>query len=104
MRIQFDAFRAKLPLPATDVWPEGVWDIEAFRQGDMSCVLFAPRGADYQTSHRQDELYVVLRGNGILSIEEAPLPFQEGDLLFVPAGKNHRFSEFSADLATWAIF
>ena len=37
----------KLPLPATDKWPEGVFDIEAFQHGSMSLILFAPEGKDY---------------------------------------------------------
>ena len=50
---------AKLPLPATEKWRDGVWDVEAFAHGTMSTILFAPRGTDYQTAHQQDELYFV---------------------------------------------
>jgi mannose-6-phosphate isomerase-like protein (cupin superfamily) len=104
MKIPISEFRKKLPLPATDTWPDGVWDIEAFSHGTMSVVLFAPQGRDYQTSHRQEELYVVLKGSGILVVEEARHEFSEGDVLFVPAEKSHHFEDFSTDLVTWAIF
>ena len=104
MRIELNALQSKLPLPATSRWPEGVWDIEAFRHGSMSVILFSPHGADYQTSHEQDELYVVLTGSGVLLIDEAPCVFSAGDVLFVPAGKIHRFVQFTPDLVTWAIF
>jgi mannose-6-phosphate isomerase-like protein (cupin superfamily) len=30
--------------------------------------------------------------------------FQQGDILFVPAGSVHRFINFTADFATWVIF
>ena len=30
--------------------------------------------------------------------------FGPGDLLFVPAGVEHRFEEFSDDLAVWVVF
>lgn len=104
MRIPIEDAFAKLPLPATARWPEGVWDTEAFAHGSMSLLLFTPRGKDYQTSHTQDELYIVMQGNGTLWVEGARTPFVTGDVLFVPATKRHRFEEFSDDLMTWAIF
>lgn len=104
MRISLADALSKLPLPATERWPEGVWDIEAFAQGSTSVILFTPRGKDYQTSHRQDELYIVLEGRGVLLVEETRYPFETGDVLFVPANKVHRFEEFSQDLTTWAVF
>jgi mannose-6-phosphate isomerase-like protein (cupin superfamily) len=104
MRIQLSDALSKLPLPATASWPEGVWDVAAFSRGTMSAILFTPRGKDYQSSHRQDELYVVLKGNGVLIVEDERHPFESGDLLFVPANRLHRFEEFSPDLVTWAVF
>lgn len=93
-----------LPLPATPAWPEGVWDKTVFEHGTMSVIVFTPRGHDYQTSHEQDEIYVVVQGSGSLLIEETSFRFAAGDVLFVPARKQHRFVDFSQDLVTWAIF
>jgi len=104
MRISLADTLSKLPLPATDRWPESVWDVEALAHGSMSVVLFAPRGRDYQSSHTQDELYIVLKGSGVLLVEDKPHPFVAGDLLFVPANNVHRFEQFSEDLVTWAVF
>ena len=104
MNISLDTFRTKVPLPATDTWPAGVWDIEAFAHGTMSVVFFAPRGVDHQTSHAQDELYIVVSGNGVLVVGDARSPFEAGDVLFVRAGQLHRFEDFSDDLVTWAVF
>ena len=104
MRISLADALSKLPLPATERWPEGVWDTEAFAHGSMSLVLFAPRGTDHQSSHNQDELYIVLKGRGVLLVEGTRFPFVEGDVLFVAASKVHRFEEFSEDLTTWAVF
>jgi mannose-6-phosphate isomerase-like protein (cupin superfamily) len=70
----------------------------------MSVIVFAPRGEDYQTTHKQDELYIVMKGSGTLTIEDMPYPFVEGDVLFVHAEKQHRFVDFSQDLVTWAVF
>ena len=104
MHIDLKSTLKALPLPATASWPQGVWDKTVLAHGTMSVVVFAPRGRDYQTSHKQDELYIVMKGSGILMIEDIPYPFREGDVLFVPAQKQHRFAEFSEDLVTWAIF
>src|SRR5690606_10226548 len=97
-------FLQQLPLPANEKWQEGVWDTETFRHGSMSLILFAPRGEDYQTPHDQDELYFVVKGSGDLVVEKHTFSFSAGDVLFVPAGKFHRFENFSDDLATWAVF
>jgi oxalate decarboxylase/phosphoglucose isomerase-like protein (cupin superfamily) len=34
----------------------------------MSTILFTPRGNDYQSSHEQDELYIVVKGGGVLMV------------------------------------
>lgn len=104
MVIDLKAALAQLPLPATPAWPEGVWDKTVFEHGTMSVLVFTPRGQDYQTTHPQDELYVVMQGSGVLMIAGVPHTFHQGDVLFVPAETQHRFVEFSEDLVTWAIF
>jgi len=103
MKFELQEHLAKLPLPATTSWPEGVWDIDAFEHGSMSLIVFAPKGTDYQTSHTQDEIYVVMQGSAVLELGGEPLGCQQGDVLFVPAGVEHRFVEI-VDLVTWAIF
>jgi mannose-6-phosphate isomerase-like protein (cupin superfamily) len=103
-KISLSEQKAKLPLPATDKWPNGVWDINAFMHGSMSLVLFTPKIHDYQTPHEQDELYVVYKGSGKLVTTEGSIDFNEGDVLFVGAGDEHRFDEFTNDLILWAIF
>jgi mannose-6-phosphate isomerase-like protein (cupin superfamily) len=104
MRLDIKQFKSKLPLPATSKWPLGVWDIEAFKHGTMSVILYTPTATDFQTNHDQDELYFVMSGSGKILIETNTFAFQTGDALFVPAGKIHRFVEFSEDLVTWAVF
>lgn len=104
MKIPFNENLSKLPLEATKKWPEGVWDIEAFRHGSMSLVLFAPEGADYQTPHSQDELYFVVEGDGVLDVEGKNIKFEKGDVLFVKAGEKHKFIEIGEGLKMWAVF
>lgn len=84
--------------------PNGARFAEAFRHGSMSVELYAPRGADPQQPHRQDELYVVLSGTGTFFRNGERVPFGPGDVLFVPAGMVHRFEAFTDDFQAWVIF
>jgi mannose-6-phosphate isomerase-like protein (cupin superfamily) len=78
--------------------------VELFEHGTLSVELYAPRGQDPQTPHSRDEVYVVIHGSGQFRNGDTRHPFGPGDLLFVPAGVEHRFEEFSDDLAVWVIF
>lgn len=75
-----------------------------FERGDVSVELYAPRGADRQTPHRRDEIYIVAAGSGVFRRGDETVPFRAGDLLFVAAGVPHRFDTFSDDFRTWVIF
>ncbi len=66
--------------------------------------VYAPRDYDAQVPHRHDEVYVVARGSGTFARGRERFPFRAGDLLFVPAGEDHRFEDFTDDLAVWVIF
>jgi mannose-6-phosphate isomerase-like protein (cupin superfamily) len=72
--------------------------------GSLLVKVYAPRGNDLQTPHTRDEVYVVARGSGEFVCGEVRNTFAETDLLFVPAGKAHRFENFSDDLTLWVIF
>jgi mannose-6-phosphate isomerase-like protein (cupin superfamily) len=65
-------------------------------------VLVAPE-PDRQQPHADDEVYVVLEGNGVLEVESESFPVREGEALFVPAGADHRFSAYE-QLAVLVIF
>lgn len=75
-----------------------------FERGSLSVEFYAPRGHDPQTPHEQDELYVVVSGSGQFVNDNDRHPFGPGDVLFVPAGVEHRFEEFTEDFGTWVIF
>ena len=91
--------------------------------GSMELRWYAPQhlpgGADLQTPHDRDELYLVVSGAGVFVRAEHGHPFdgtpipphaedrvaiQPGDTLFVPAGADHRFEAVSADFGAWMIF
>jgi mannose-6-phosphate isomerase-like protein (cupin superfamily) len=95
---QFPTWLAQLPTP------EGKPFVVAYEHGSLSVELFAPRGVDTQTPHRWDEVYVGVRGEGHFVNGPTRHRFGPGDLLFVPAGVEHRFEDFSDDLTVWVLF
>ena len=84
--------------------PEGESYVVAQEQGSLKLGLFAPRGVDLQQPHTQDEIYVVIRGEGQFINGSTRHAFGPGDLLYVPAEVEHRFEGFSDDLAVWVVF
>ena len=74
------------------------------KHGDASAVIYAPKEIDQQSAHGQAEIYVVISGRGRLRIGWQDIAFTAGDLLYVDAGIKHRFEDFDADLAVWAVF
>jgi mannose-6-phosphate isomerase-like protein (cupin superfamily) len=72
--------------------------------GSMEVKIYAPRGTDPQTPHTRDELYVVVSGSGEFVNGPERHSFGPGDVLFVPAGVEHRFEDFTDDLAVWVVF
>jgi mannose-6-phosphate isomerase-like protein (cupin superfamily) len=77
---------------------------EVLAHGTMSAGLYAPHHTDEQEPHDQDEIYVVVDGTGFFRIGEERRPFGAGDLLFVPAGVDHRFEDFTPNFAAWVVF
>lgn len=74
------------------------------KHGSMSVEYFAPQIADTQKTHRQDELYVIASGQSEFYRNGEIINCGKGDVIFVPAGMEHRFINFSNDFATWVIF
>ena len=78
--------------------------IELFKNGTMSIELFRPDKIDTQQPHEQDEVYVIASGEGEFILEGQKTNFEQGDVIFVPARKEHRFVNFSEDFTTWVFF
>ena len=72
--------------------------------GSMELGAYAPRGRDPQEPHVQDELYVVQSGSGRFRLDGETRPVEPGEVLFVPAGAEHRFEDISEDFVAWVVF
>lgn len=78
--------------------------IEVFVHGSLVVEVYRPEGEDTQTPHTRDEVYVVISGSGWFRTGGTRHRFETGQVLFVAAGVEHRFEEFTADFATWVFF
>lgn len=74
------------------------------RRGTMRAGVYAPPGHDDQTSHDQDELYIIACGTARFIKQDQTVTVKAQDLLFVEAGVDHRFVDMSVDFATWVVF
>jgi mannose-6-phosphate isomerase-like protein (cupin superfamily) len=90
--------RAGIPGPA------GEHSVSLMQRGTLEVKLSLPVFPNRQTPHQKDEVYVIIRGRGILFHDGERDPFESGDLLFVAAGSEHHFEDFTEDLAVWVVF
>jgi mannose-6-phosphate isomerase-like protein (cupin superfamily) len=96
--IRFAEAETRIPDPA------GERSVLVLRRGTIDVRLSTPVPPNQQSPHAQDEIYVVVRGRGVLVHEGRRDAFESGDLLFVAAGCEHHYEEFSSDLALWRLF
>ena len=75
-----------------------------FEHGSLQVEMYKPNAVDLQTPHDRDEIYVVVSGAGEFLNGGNRVSFAPGDFLFVPAGVEHRFVNFTDDFSTWVIF
>lgn len=75
-----------------------------FVHGTLEVEIYKPQGTDPQQPHARDEVYVVISGTGWFVDGGERRRFGPGDFIFVPAGRVHRFEDFTPDFATWVFF
>ena len=78
--------------------------IVVLRRGTLDIALSLPVRPTQQTPHAQDEIYVIVRGRGVLIHDGRRDSFESGDLLFVAAGCEHQFEDLTDDVALWRVF
>jgi mannose-6-phosphate isomerase-like protein (cupin superfamily) len=89
--------RTRIPGPAGE-HAVGLWD-----RGTLKIKLSCPVPPNQQAPHAQDEVYVIVRGRGVLIHDGKRDEFGPGDLMFVAAGTEHHFEDFTDDLAVWVV-
>ncbi len=97
-------FKVPLETSLKKLQESGKEFIELFKHGSLSVEIYKPHNVDKQTPHTRDEIYVIASGSGEFILADQRTTFSPGDVLFVPAEKEHRFENFSDDFVTWVFF
>jgi mannose-6-phosphate isomerase-like protein (cupin superfamily) len=79
---------------------------EFLRVDALSCGMYIlpGGGVDDQVPHREDEIYVVVKGSGTITVAGESRPIGPGSVVFVAADVEHRFSDFADDLEILVLF
>ncbi len=79
---------------------------EFLRVAALNCGLYVlPAGStDRQTPHEEDEVYYIIDGLGVFTVEGADRTVQKGSVLYVKAGVDHRFHSIARDLTVLVFF
>src|SRR5437667_213332 len=80
--------------------------LEFLRVPSMSLgIYYLPAaGVDSQKPHREDEVYYVLHGRGIIRVGAEDRAVEPGAIVFVAANVEHRFHSITEDLALFVFF
>lgn len=78
--------------------------LEVFEHGQLTLELYKPDKVDFQTPHDRDEVYIISSGHAQFFLDGELTMVNTGDFLFVEAGREHRFIDFSDNFSTWVIF
>jgi mannose-6-phosphate isomerase-like protein (cupin superfamily) len=80
--------------------------LEFQRSASMSTGLYvlAAGEPDEQVPHLEDEVYVVVSGSARFTTPGHTVQVEPGDVLFVPAHEEHRFSDVTEDLRLVVVF
>jgi mannose-6-phosphate isomerase-like protein (cupin superfamily) len=84
--------------------PPGNLAVPIFAHGSLAVELYTPKDRDPQKPHTRDEIYFVVRGEGFFFDGIRTQAVAPGAFIFVAAGQNHRFENFSPDFTVWVAF
>ncbi|MFI6476909.1 cupin domain-containing protein [Nonomuraea sp. NPDC050663] len=83
----------------------GDW-VEHLKVPDLSIGTYCipAGGADTQSPHTEDEIYVVTTGRATIVTPTGQEQVGPGAVIFVPAGEEHRFVDITEDLTLLVVF
>lgn len=80
--------------------------LEFLRVPSMSAGLYVLEAdaEDLQRPHREDEMYYIVRGRGVLRVADQDVPVEPGSIVYVKAEVEHRFHSITDDLEVLVFF
>jgi len=76
----------------------GYLDFLASDKLSVGLAVWPAGSTDRQRPHREDEVYYVISGRGVIRVADEDRPVKAGSLVFVAAGVDHRFHDIAEDL------
>jgi mannose-6-phosphate isomerase-like protein (cupin superfamily) len=76
----------------------GYIDLLASDKLSVGLAVWPAGSTDRQQPHREDEVYYVISGRGVIRVANEDRPVRAGSLVFVAAGVEHRFHDIAEDL------
>lgn len=80
--------------------------VEFLRVPALSAGLYVlPAGdTDPQRPHREDEIYYVTSGRGVIRVGTEDRSVEPGTIVYVPPGVDHRFHSITEELRVLVVF
>ena len=76
----------------------GYVDFLASQKLSVGLAIWPAGAKDRQRPHREDEVYYVISGRGVITVADEQRPVKPGSLVFVAAEAEHRFHDIEEDL------
>lgn len=80
--------------------------LEFLRSDSLSAGLYELKSGseDPQTPHAEDEIYYIIRGRGMIRIDNDHQAVGPGNIIFIAKGADHRFYSITEDLTMLVVF
>lgn len=76
----------------------GYVDFLASEKLSVGLAIWPAKSSDRQRPHKEDEVYYVISGRGMIKVGADDRAVKSGSLVFVAAGVEHRFHDIEEDL------
>ncbi|WP_159898880.1 cupin domain-containing protein [Salinirussus salinus] len=83
---------------------DGTSYVEVLSEESMRVELARYPNPEPKTPHREDELYVVLSGSGMVHVGTETYGVEEGDVVYVEQGLEHDFFDIDEEITALVVF
>jgi mannose-6-phosphate isomerase-like protein (cupin superfamily) len=87
-----------------DLQGHGYIDFLASEKLSVGLAIWPVGSTDSQRPHREDEVYYVIAGRGVIRVGDEDRAVKPGSLVFVAADVEHRFHDIEEDLRVLVLW